>query len=136
MFFYVTLDWLFDRMVGSVKQEFTAEFWLREAALLLFRGRRAYQSAFGLMPETTARLWKYLEQVRADVKPKHLLWCLLMLKTYDVQDVLHTRCCKSRTTFAHWVWCVVDWLDKALPKVFATLCFLFIYSNQSSPYGE
>ena len=72
---------------------------------------RRFKAHFGLEPRVVAIVWKELAEsgwlrfagVRL-AKPEHLLWCLLFLNNYNVEEIHSSRvgCCE--TTFRKWAW--------------------------------
>ena len=67
---------------------------------------RDFQSLFGSSPEVCALTWNLLDLagVGAGTSPKHLLWALMLLKTYAKESFLCSKVGVSRATYRHWAW--------------------------------
>lgn len=72
---------------------------------------RRYKGHFGANPQVVASLWMKLAQSGwlsyagfRGPKPQHLLWCLLWLKGYAVEEVSAAQMGTSEKTFRKWVW--------------------------------
>ena len=61
------------------------------------------------------------EKLPKKARPKHLLWTLLFLKLYDVENVLAPMCGCSEKTFRKWVWSMMAAIG-SLDDVVRTLC--------------
>ena len=75
-----------------------------------------YCAAFGIPPETCARIWNNYLQT-APFAPIHFLWALAFMKQYSSMDTLYTRFCGSRTTFTYKIWMVIEEIIRLLPVV-------------------
>ena len=71
------------------------------ASLDVMNRSREFRSHFGVSPDVCAIAWTLLDRP-AKSKPIHLLWTLLLLKTYNTQDVLVGTCKTTRPTFIKW----------------------------------
>ena len=66
---------------------------------------RRFCEAFGISSASAFILWTYLNVANegpANGLPVHLLWTLLFLKTYGLQNDLAGRCGVHRDTFRAW----------------------------------
>lgn len=73
-------------------------------------GLRKFKSFYGINPEICAILWNKLEDRPVGSEPKHLLWCMLFLKNYNIE---HVNCAITKVdekTFRLWVWRFVELL--------------------------
>lgn len=81
---------------------------------------RAFRAHFGTSIDVCSLLW---DGIRADtrfyryIQPRHLLWALLFLKTYNTEDVLSSRVGTTPKTFRKWVWKVLRLIQRMKPKV-------------------
>ena len=62
---------------------------------------------FGTSPYICFTLWKRIA-VPEGSSPKHLLWALMLLKTYAVQELLASLCGVDEKTFRKWSWVFVN----------------------------
>lgn len=80
---------------------------------------RRFKGHFGVTPQVAANLWMRLAQsgwlfwagVRGP-KPKHLLWCLLWLKCYAVEEVSAAQVQTSEKNFRKWIWFYAEGMAK------------------------
>ena len=66
---------------------------------------RRFREAFGISAAAAFILWTYLNvpnEGPANGLPVHLLWTLLFLKTYGLQNDLAGRCGVHKDTFRAW----------------------------------
>ena len=99
------------RVSPAVFRELGSEiggFPLGGSANLWMRRHRAH---FGCMPLTCAQLWDSI-LIPTGALPKHLMWALLFLRTYDTEERLASLCgVKQEKTLRRWVWSVLDALS-------------------------
>jgi len=73
---------------------------------------RRWVSHFELVPYVVAKVWGMLaieaEEKDAGAKPVHLLWALLLLKTYNTETVLAGICEVHEDTFRKWAWLFIE----------------------------
>lgn len=77
---------------------------------------RQYIGHFGCSPDVCTTLWELIPYQKGGL-PKHLLWALLFLKTYNAEDVLSTMVGTTRKTFRKWMWIYVIKIHKLKKKV-------------------
>ena len=79
---------------------------------------RRYKASLGVTPEITQVLWESLEGIEMKEKPniKHLLWALLFLKVYSLEEVLSSMAETTEKTYRKWVWIIVNKLDELADK--------------------
>ena len=66
---------------------------------------RDYVSLFGISARTTVDVWNRCDfDHEAKLRPKHLLWALLMMKTYSSQAIMAALAGTTRKTFRKWAW--------------------------------
>jgi hypothetical protein len=99
---------------------------------------RRFNAHFGIEPAVVAILWsKLVPQVRngnciADrvmapyLKPKHLLWCLLFLKSYATFDIIACQVGADEKTVRKWVWLVVLWISDMQDDVVSRFDGVFV----------
>ena len=100
-------------------------------------GIRSFKARFGCSPDVCSVLWEMMSNRRSKPRnmiPKHLLWALLFLKTYNSETVLSGVLGIERKTFRKWVWTVIR-QSKGSSKRWYVVCFLLYlslssYSNQ------
>ena len=71
---------------------------------------RDFNGMFGTSPEVCALTWNMLdlEQAMPGVLPKHLLWALMLMKTYAKEKTLCIIAGGvTRTTFRKWAWLII-----------------------------
>lgn len=73
----------------------------------LYVGRRKFLAHFGVPALICEILWDKLG-ASLNFKPKHLLWALLFLKTYNTEHVMSTILKTDEKTLRKYVWMVVD----------------------------
>lgn len=73
--------------------------------------RERYHAFFGASPYVCSLLWAYLASsgsLDSACVPKHLLWCLLFLKTYATEHVLAVIVGADEKTVRKWVWYLIE----------------------------
>ena len=83
---------------------------------------RRFKAHFGTTDERCVVIWNILRADPASqplngAKPEHLLWALLMLKTYDTEPVLSGKAHCDEKTFRKWSWKFIVALSNILYKV-------------------
>lgn len=113
-----TMGWVEEQTKGETKR-LQEEFWyeLGKSMLNNVKALRTFRAAFGLSPKTIARVWEKYLRHDGRFQPKHFLWTLHFLRTYDTQDNSFPRFCRSRDTYANYIWLVVDAIQERLPEV-------------------
>ena len=71
---------------------------------------------FGTSPKTCASLWKICN-FPSKSRPKHLMWALMFLKSYDTENKLSSLAGVSLKTFQKWIWLIIDEIAKVMHKV-------------------
>lgn len=72
---------------------------------------RRFKSFFGTTPRICAIIWAMLEHKRPSKSaPKHLLWCLLFLKQYNVEHTRRAILKTNEKTLRHWTWIYINLL--------------------------
>jgi len=78
-----------------------------------------FKSMFGISADLTAVVWNICN-FPAGTQPKHLVWALLLLKTYANEIHLikmATNGSVCRKTFRKWVWIVIEAIAAQAPSV-------------------
>ena len=83
----------------------------------------AFRSFFGTSPKTCASLWK-ISNFPSKTRPKHLMWALMFLKSYDTEIKLSSLAGVSPKTFRKWIWVIIDEIGKTMHKVVSFYCNL------------
>jgi len=73
---------------------------------------RLFRAHFGASPEACSEVWDLLcddrvsvwKPIDAKARPEHLLWALLILKTYDTEELLCSKLGVDEKTFRKWSW--------------------------------
>lgn len=75
---------------------------------------RCYVAFFGLSPLRVAQLWSLIIETRSakSFAPKHLLWGLLLLRSYNREEVLAALVGVMEKTFRKWAWMVIEEISK------------------------
>jgi hypothetical protein len=79
---------------------------------------RRFTSHFGLKPELVSVVWSelvnsgWLQYAGRKPKPEHLLWCLLFLNTYGVEEINAARVEASERSFHEWAWFYAEGIAK------------------------
>ena len=90
---------------------------------------RAFFAHFGCSSDVISIVWQKIHRIKPrSCKPKHVLWALLFLKTYNSEDVLASRVGTNRKTFRKWVWTVLK-LIQGLKRSTVRACFLVLISK-------
>lgn len=89
----------------------TETFWQDGLAYMKFnssssslRGYRKFRSFFGVSPNVCAATWTRIKNKPPGSEPKHLLWCLFFLKTYNLESVNSAVVGVDEKTFREWTW--------------------------------
>lgn len=88
-----------------------------------------FKSTYGVTPDVCSHTWEYITHYRVKPKravPKHLLWCLIFLKTYGTETFLARIFGTTEKTYRKWTWLMVDSINKLYSKVVSTK-FLHLY---------
>lgn len=93
-------------------------FWMEGLAIIKHKaqnstmtGYRKYITFFGVSPNVCAVAWKLLKRKPQGSQPKHLLWSLLFLKTYNKEHVNASLAGADEKTFREWSWKFVKMLS-------------------------
>ena len=75
--------------------------------------QRRYNAHFGISPMCCAILWWLLTllgptNLTQSLEPKHMLWALLMMKTYSTEHVLSGMCQCDEKTLRKYVWICIE----------------------------
>ena len=68
---------------------------------------RRFRATFGTTPFCCLTLWKRVE-IPEGSQPKHLLWAMMLLKTYAVQEVMASLAGVDEKTFRKWAWVFIE----------------------------
>jgi hypothetical protein len=91
----------------------------------LLRGiRDKFMSLYGTEPVVAALLWDLLPdhvKEKPGCEPKHLLWALNFLKSYDtaINNGICFRC--DETTFQKWTWYLLKHIKTLTPQIVSEL---------------
>lgn len=72
-----------------------------------YLGIRRFRSFFGLSSNICEKVWSMLD-IPNSSEPKHLLWCLLFLKQYNVEEINRGITGADEKTYRKWVWIFVN----------------------------
>jgi len=75
--------------------------------MLCEQGNCDFASLFGSNPHVCALTWNLLDLSDVAALPKHLLWGLMLLKSYTKESMLCSIAGVSRATFRKWAWIVI-----------------------------
>ena len=84
-----------------------AKFIIRKQAFL---NDSVHRSFFGIGVVHCEKVWNMicLQYPQLEFQPKHLLWGLLFLKTYQTEEIHSSICGVTRTTFRYWSWVSIE----------------------------
>ena len=101
----------------------TVQSFRHVARSLGVRDARGFQSKFGARPETLALTWNLMDigDAANDVKPVHLLWTTMFLKTYSKESVLADTANVCRDTFRKYNYLVLHHMASLRPHVVSAL---------------
>ncbi len=74
-------------------------------------GLRKFRAFSGVSPSTCEKLWNLIDNKFNGSEIKHLLWCLLFLKTYGTEHVNASIVGVDEKTLRLWVWRFIDKLS-------------------------
>lgn len=105
-------------LVSSVEFEDLSEDLVRSRAGTKIHYRR-FKRAFGYSPRQVSVLWRHLvergclDDLNAkgsarNVKPIHLLWTLMFLRGYAIEESHSARAGVSEKTFRKWTWIYIE----------------------------
>lgn len=92
---------------------------------------RRIRGHFGLEPSLMVLVWRelahsrWLEFAGRSPKPVHLLWALLFLKTYSIEEVHAAEAGVSERTFRKWAWFYAKGIAR-LDQKFVSPCFYVV----------
>lgn len=78
---------------------------------------RDFKGLFGVPVVVCMDVWQQCDFVGEGMKPKHLMWGLLMLKIYGNQSVLAAVASTTRKTFRKHAWKAVKLIAARYPDV-------------------
>ena len=91
-------------------------FWVLAQNLFKVKEDRTFRALFGTSTDVCSVLWDYCathkRRPKRGMKPKHLLWSLRFLKSYDTEDSLSTWAETTRKTWRKWVWILLRIIRK------------------------
>ena len=89
-------------------------------------GLRRFRALFGCTCVVCAWMWNYWVHrnvLPSAARPIHLLYALLVLKVYAIEEVNKSMTGVDEKTFRKWVWIFVDLMAFQLPAVSKQMCF-------------
>jgi hypothetical protein len=89
--------------------------------------RDRFASSYGTEPLIVAILWQMLmnNSNKCDNSkpyPKHLLWALMFLKSYDTEMNIASRLRVDEKTYRKWLWIILPWIATLKRDVVSLLC--------------
>ena len=86
---------------------------------------RRFRAHFGCSPDVCSDIWEKISRStpglsREGAMPKHLLWALNFLKSYDTEDILAARFGTTRVTLRKWIWFIVRRISCLKRRVVST----------------
>lgn len=87
-------------------------------------GLRSFKARFGCSPDVCSVLWEMMSIRRTkprNMTPKHLLWALLFMKTYNSETMLSGLLDVERKTFRKWIWLVIRQIQRLKRKVVSVI---------------
>ena len=96
----------------------TAAHFVRAGLQIMHRrgDGRDFQTMFGATPEVCALCWN-LMNIPPKGQHKHLLWALMLMKTYAKEKVLAALADADRRTYRHWAWAFIQQISNLRPHV-------------------
>jgi len=99
---------------------FESNFWV--SLYIQFFGSytpRSFVANLGVTPEVCIVVWASLAPwvEEYSIRPRHLLYFLSFIKTYDTFQTLATRLRVTERTVRYWVWLLADLLSVSLEEV-------------------
>lgn len=92
---------------------------------------RKFRSLFGTSPLVCSKVWNKLNDesvnTRSEGEPKHLLWALILLKTYSTEHVMRSILGADEKSLRKWVWYYVSLLASLKVVWYSILFNLMIY---------
>ena len=87
--------------------------------------RRQFKSTFGVSLEICYKIWKVCKPWEKMVQYKHLLWALMLLKTYAAEHILAAAAGANEKTYRKYVLSVLESIARAHGKVVSAHYFIF-----------
>lgn len=107
--------------------KFAAELIIGECGEAEFR--RKYITHFGIDPVVTSKVWDLIKPVISHkTKPSHLLWALLLLKTYNSEEILSSLVGRTPKTFRKHAWYIIESISKQAKEVVSREIILISYN--------
>lgn len=76
-------------------------------------GRRRFVAMFGVTHTICSEIWNAIQYNLPNGKsPAHLLWALLFLKNYSIEEINCAILKCDEKTFRKWVWIVIDIISR------------------------
>lgn len=86
-----------------------------------------FRSSFGIGHDVCSQVWELMTVYGTKPTkslPKHLLWCLLFMKTYETEVFLSSLVGVAEKSFRKWVWAFIDAISQLYDRVVSTIFFL------------
>lgn len=95
----------------------------------ILTGERRFRSFFGTSAKVCAALWILIIEKPSGSHPKHLLWCLMFMKTYNTEHLNASIAAVDEKTFRYWMWRFVHLLARlqVVKQFYLTVKSLFQY---------
>jgi hypothetical protein len=90
----------------------------------MVNGSRGFVALFGIPPLKVYQLWQLIDDGhKRDKKylPKHLMWALLLLRTYNREEVLATLVGVTEKTYRKWAWMMIQEIA-AIDSLVSVVC--------------
>jgi hypothetical protein len=84
---------------------------------------------YGVRPIIAALLWDYLlpwTTAKKTCTPKHLLWALHFLQTYDTEITIASRFGVDEKTYRKWLWFILEGITTLVPQLVGYAFLIFI----------
>jgi hypothetical protein len=94
---------------------------------------------YGVRPIIAALLWDYLFEWTRSKKtctPKHLLWALHFLTTYDTEITIASRFGVDEKTYRKWLWFMLEGIVSLVPQLVRLLFLTIHFTILHLPYKE
>jgi hypothetical protein len=92
-----------------------------------FEGAFAFRSLFGISPETACTMYQLGNLNKKKITPKHFLWGLILLQSYETETNLAAVFATTRKTFRKRAFAAIRAVASALPLVVSNMLVMIIF---------
>lgn len=93
-----------------------------------------FKRTYGVSPDVCSQTWELLtfhNVVSKKARPKHLLWALAFLNTYNTEIFLSRLLTTTEKTFRKWCWALINSVCQLYPYVVSTSSKHYVVNDEA-----